>query len=140
MTKKTKKALLLWSVFLLIIVGIPYAFIYVLNNGNPYDKYMVHKYIPSYMKEQGYKEEDMKLAGYIEPKYLINKDYLHGHYEVVFKDEPHITYFYGVKKWNHEVKQFCERDQVRPDGVIDIVTEDTKHLEGDCINSMDNRD
>ncbi|PLS19749.1 hypothetical protein CVD28_00615 [Bacillus sp. M6-12] len=118
----------------------PYAVSYYLNHGNPYHQYMVNKYIPPYIEEQGYTKEDIEMAGYIEPKYLINRDYLHGHYEVVFKDELDITYFYGVEKWNHKVKQFCERDTLRPDGVIDITKGNTKHLEKDCINSMDNRD
>ncbi|MER2261271.1 MAG: hypothetical protein ABS934_04600 [Psychrobacillus sp.] len=33
----------------LIIVAIPFVFFYVLNNGNPYTKYIVDKNVPVYL-------------------------------------------------------------------------------------------
>lgn len=125
---------------MIIVIGVPAAFMYVLNNGNPYYKFVVNQTIPSYIEEQGYSQEDIQSAGYYEPNYIVNKDYLHGHYEVVFKDEPNLIYFYGVKKWSHDVHQFCEKDEVLPGGAIDINQKKTKHTENDCVSYLDNRD
>ena len=102
-----KKAL--WvslSVIILIIVAIPFGFFYVLNNGNPYTKYIADKNVPAYLEEKGYTENEMEESHYVEPKYLINNDYYHGHYMVVFKDERIVIITEYPK--NEKIKQFCK--------------------------------
>lgn len=126
-------------VIVLFILSAPFILLYVLNNGNPITKYMVHRYIPAYLENQGYTKDDMQNAHYVEPKYIINKDYYHGHYMVIFKDEPEITYYYGLSKRGKKVKQFCEKDELLPNGVTDINEESTKHSEQDCVFSLENR-
>ena len=79
-----KKKALWVSVIILIIVAIPIGFFYVLNNGNPCTKYLADKNVPAYLEEKGYTENEMEESHYVEPKYLINNDYYHGHYMVVF--------------------------------------------------------
>ncbi|GIN87471.1 hypothetical protein J6TS2_38570 [Heyndrickxia sporothermodurans] len=125
---------------LIIVIGIPCGYLYLLNNGNPYNRYIVNKYIPSYIEKKGYSKEDIKEQDYVEPKHLINKDYFHGHYMVIFKDEPQITYYYGVSKKGRHVKQFCEKDESLANSTIDINEKMTKHSEMNCVRSLDNRD
>ena len=127
------------SIFVLI-AAIPLGLLYVLNNGNPYTKYLANKNVPVYLEEKGYTENDMERSGYTEPKHLINKDYYQGHYMVVFKDEPDTTYYYGIEKKGKQIKQFCEKDRLSAEGVTDIAEGETKHSEESCINSLDNRD
>ncbi|WP_156856107.1 DUF3139 domain-containing protein [Oceanobacillus sp. AG] len=122
-----------------IIAAIPASFLYVLNNGNPYTKYIANKHVPAYLGEQGYTDGEIADAHYVEPKHLINRDFYHGHYMVVFKDERDITYYYGVTKKGKEVKQFCEKDILLPNGVTDIFEEATKYSEKECHHSLDNR-
>lgn len=126
-------------IILTFIIGVPFSILYLLNNGNPYDKYMVNKYIPAYLEEQGYSSKDIQEAHYVEPKHSINKDYLHGHYRVVFKDEPRLDYYYGLSKKGHHVKQFCEKDGHHPNNAVYINEEITKHSEKDCVHSLDNK-
>ncbi|MGE7943977.1 DUF3139 domain-containing protein [Lysinibacillus xylanilyticus] len=38
----------------------PIGFIYVLNNGNPYTKYIANKYVPKYLEEQRYTDDKIK--------------------------------------------------------------------------------
>lgn len=63
---------------------------------------------------------------------------------VRFTDESEMTYYYGVSKKGKEVKQFCERDwQGATSGEpIDYYDKKnkSKHLEKDCVNSLDNRE
>ncbi|MCJ7841417.1 DUF3139 domain-containing protein [Lederbergia sp. NSJ-179] len=137
------KKKVLWislSLIMLIIVTIPLGFFYVLNNGNPYTKYIADKNVPVYLEEKGYTENEIEESHYVEPKYLINNDYYHGHYMVIFKDEPDTTYYYGITKKGKQVKQFCEKDRLSPDGVTDIVKTETKHSEKKCVHSLENRD
>ena len=132
-----------WSVLViivLIIVAVPFSFLYVLNNGNPYTNYITDKKVPKYLEEKGYTENDIEESHYVEPKHMINKDFYHGHYMVIFKDEPEITYYYGITKKGKHVKQFCEKDKLSSDGVTNIIESETKHSEEKCINSLDNRD
>lgn len=127
------------SVILLLIIATSFVFIYLLNNGNPYTKYLANKNVPVYLEEQGYTESDIEESHYVEPKHIINKDFYQGHYMVVFKDEPDVTYYYGITKKGKQVKQFCEKDKLLPDGITDIIEGETKHSEGNCINSLSNR-
>ena len=72
-------------VIILIIIAIPLGSIYVLNNGNPYTKYIADKNIPVYLEKKGYTENEIEESHYIEPKHLINNDYYHGHYWLSLK-------------------------------------------------------
>lgn len=135
-----KNILITLSLIILVIVAIPLGFFYVLNNGNPYTKYIVDKNVPRYLKVKGYTEKEIKESHYVEPKHLINNDFYHGHYMVIFKDEPDTTYFYGITKKGKQVKQFCEKDRLSLEGVTNIVDTETKHSEKSCVNSLDNRD
>jgi hypothetical protein len=87
----------------------------------------------------GYTTDVMEEAQYVEPKYTINRDFYHGHYMVIFKDEPNIRYYYGLTKKGKQVKQFCEKDQVLEDGGIELIKKKTKYSEKNCINFLDNR-
>ncbi|WP_079710334.1 DUF3139 domain-containing protein [Paraliobacillus ryukyuensis] len=135
-----KRILITLSLFILIVVAIPIGFIYVLNNGNPYVKYIADKYVPEYLEEKGYTKDKIEESHYVEPKHIINKDFYHGHYMVVFKDETDTTYYYGITKDGKEVRQFCEKDVVSSDGVTHIVEDETNYSEATCVHSLDNRD
>lgn len=134
---KIRLSILILIVFLMI--GIPFSVLYVLNNGNPYTKYLVEKYVPDYLKQKGYSDSEIKLRQYVEPNYLINQEVYHGHYEVIFIDEPNTTYYYGVTKKEKKVIQFCEKDVISKDGVTDTATEPLKHSEENCLHSLENR-
>ncbi|HSU80561.1 MAG TPA: DUF3139 domain-containing protein [Candidatus Angelobacter sp.] len=122
-----------------LILALPFGFLYVLNNGNPFSKFLANKYVPNHLQELGYSTADFKEAHYVEPLQVINTDFYHGHYMVIFKDEPDTTYYYGVTKWGNQVKQFCEKNKLLTDGVTDMVKTTTKHSEKQCVNSLDNR-
>ena len=111
-------------------------FIYLLNNGNPYEKYLANKNVPVYLEKQGHTESDIEESHYVEPKHGINNDFYHGHYMVIFKDEPDVTYYYGFTKKEKQVRQFCEKDILSSDGITDTTEENTKHSEKDCAKSL----
>ncbi|PGK51818.1 hypothetical protein CN918_28920 [Priestia megaterium] len=138
---KEKRNVIKWVVIsaVILIFLVPAGFIYVLNNGNPYTKYLANKYIPEHLEEQGYKKSDMKVSSYGEPSYLINQKYYHGHYMVIFKDQPKMTYYYGLSKRGKKVVQFCEKDVLRKDGVTDGTEKKTKHSEQKCDYAFKNR-
>jgi hypothetical protein len=125
--------------FTFFILGLPLDILYVLNNGNPYTKFLVNKYVPKYLEGNGIKDEDLITGHYVEPSYLINKAVYHGHYEVIFKDEPQTSYYYGVIRKGKNVIQFCEKDVDLPDGSTETSTEKLKHGEKNCLFSFDNR-
>ena len=54
------------GLIILIIVAIPFGFFYVLNNGNPYTKYIAEKNVPVYLEEKGYTENDIEESHYVE--------------------------------------------------------------------------
>ena len=135
-----KKTMLFALIFIvLIIVAVPMAFFYVLSNGNPYTNYLTDKKVPKYLEEKGYTADDIEESHYVEPKLSINEDFYHGHYMVNFKDEPNVTYYYGITKKGKQVKQFCEKDKLFADGVTESIESKTKHSEENCISSLDNR-
>ena len=121
---------------LVLTIAIPYIFIYYLNNGNPYTKYLANRNVPTHLEKQGYTDSDLEASHYVEAKHTINSDYYHGHYMVIFKDEPEVTYYYGVAKKGKAVKQFCEKDILSSDGVTDTSEKKTKHSEEDCDKSL----
>ena len=134
---------IMWSIlvlFVLVVVVAPLSLLYVLNNGNPYTNYIADKRVPKYLEKIGYTKQDIEESHYVEPKNMINKDFYHGHYMVIFKDEPDVTYYYGIAKKGKQVKQFCEKDRLTSDGVTDTIESVTKHSEEHCIHSLDNRD
>ena len=136
---RNRLSALITIIIILAVFAIPAVFLYVLNNGNPYTKYTVNQHVPEYLKKKGIPQEMIKKSHYIEPKYLINRDFYHGHYMVIFKDEPDITYYYGVTKKGKQVEQFCEKDKVSSD-VTKIVEHHTQHTEKECTGMFDNRD
>ncbi|WP_343031591.1 DUF3139 domain-containing protein [Metabacillus lacus] len=123
-------------VFFLGLISIPFAFLYVLNNGNPYERYLVSKYLPTHLEELGYSDEDILNQSYIETKHSINNSVYHGHYRVVFKDEPHLEYLYGVTRGRKNVVQFCEKE-ILISG--ERTTDKNNHSEKNCIGYLDNR-
>ncbi|WP_338751196.1 DUF3139 domain-containing protein [Bacillus sp. FJAT-52991] len=122
-----------------IVIASPFIFLYLLSNGNPYTKYIANKYVPEYLEDKGYTTDEIEEAHYVEPKHLINKDFYHGHYMVIFKDEPDTTYYYGITKRGKHVKQFCEKDRLLENGVTDIIENETKHSEKSCVSYFENR-
>ncbi|MDR7071059.1 DUF3139 domain-containing protein [Fictibacillus barbaricus] len=138
-SKTILKPLLILIFILTVIIASPFCFIYFLNNGNPYTKYVANKLVPVHLKEKGYTKEEIEAAIYVEPKYVINRNFYHGHYMVVFKDEPDLSYYYGVTKKGNHVKQFCEKEKQLPDFSTETVESRTIHSENKCVKSQDNR-
>lgn len=136
-----KKFLLPILSFILIgIAAAPFALIYILNNGNPYEKYIANKYIPAHLEKMGYTDEDIIKQSYVEPKYRINNSVYHGHYIVAFREEPQLEYLYGVTKRGKEVVQFCEKDTLIAQNTYGaMTTEKTNHSEKECIGYLENR-
>ncbi|KAB2331328.1 DUF3139 domain-containing protein [Bacillus mesophilum] len=134
----------IWTVAVVCIALLlpPLVVIYFLNNGNPIHEYLTDKYIPAYLEEQGYSDDELASSHSVYPNISINKDFYHGHYMVKFKDEPEFTYFYGLTKKGKEVKQFCERNWIystqKPTNYYDKKNK-SKHLENDCVYLYDNQ-
>ena len=127
------------GLIILIIMAITISFFYMLNNGNPYTKYIADKKVPVYLEEKGYTENDIEESHYAEPKDIINNDFYSGQYMVIFQDEPDVTYYYGITKKGKQVKQFCEKDKLSADGITDIIETETKYSEKQCVHSLVNR-
>jgi hypothetical protein len=124
-------------IFLVFYLGLSY----ILNYGNPYERYIVNKYIPDHLETMGYTDADIVKQSYIQPKHGINNSVYHGHYMVVFKDEPQLEYLYGVTKEGKEVVQFCEKETLIAKSTYgDMTTEKTNHSEKDCIGYLENRE
>ncbi|WP_042221832.1 DUF3139 domain-containing protein [Oceanobacillus manasiensis] len=121
---------------ILLIIAFPFGLIYVLNNGNPYTNHLADKKVPEYLQGMGYTEDDIEDSHYVEPKHVINNEFYHGHYMVIFKAEPDVTYYYGITKNGKRVKQFCEKDKLSSDGVTEIIENETMYSEKTCANSL----
>ena len=137
------KKKMIWSALVLVVlfvVAAPLGFLYILNYGNPYTNVLADSIVPKYLEEKGYAKNDIEELHYVEPKHIINKDFYHGHYMVIFKDEPDMTYYYGIHKKGEQVKQFCEKDRLASNGVTETIERETKHSEEKCVNSLDNRE
>lgn len=136
-----KKFLIIsFSIIFLVILLLPFATIYFLNNGNHYEKYIVNKYIPTHLVAMGYTADDIIEQSYIQPKHMINNSVFHGHYMVVFKDEPELEYLYGVTKRGGNVVQFCEKEVlIEKNTYGDMTTEKTNHSQKECISYLENR-
>ncbi|MDV2884530.1 DUF3139 domain-containing protein [Alkalihalophilus pseudofirmus] len=133
--------LIMFSLLAAAVILIPISLFYILNNGNPYHKHLVNKHIPQHLEELGYSEEDIIEHAYLQPKHLINNDVYHGHYKVVFADEPQLEYLYGVTKKGKNVVQFCEKETLLgPRHYGEMTTDESNHSEEFCIGYFDNRD
>ena len=71
--KDMKKKALWVSVIILIIVAIHLSF-YVLNNGNPYTKYIADKNVSVYLRKKGHRKRNGRII-LCRAEYLINNDY-----------------------------------------------------------------
>lgn len=78
--------IILSMIFLLFIISAPFVFIYILNNGNPYEAYLVNKHVPRHLESLGYEEDDLVVQSFIVPKHTINKSVYHGHYNIDIND------------------------------------------------------
>lgn len=138
-TQRVKVAIhMIIYILVVSILLLPIGFIYLLNNGNPYTHYVLNKKLPAYLEQRGYSDEEILQQHTVEPKLIINKDYYHAHYMVIFKDEPDVTYYYGMKKREQSIDQFCEKD-VLVEGVTTTNTEQTKYSEETCVSMFANR-
>lgn len=139
--KRINIVLKIVSILIIVtIIASPLIAIYVLNNGNPYTKLLTSFYVPQAIEEFGYSEEDILRMEYFETKHVINKDFYHGHYLVIFKDEPNVAYYYGLKKRGKDVVQFCEHVRVDEQGFLRDRISGGAHSDKACISSLDNRD
>jgi hypothetical protein len=128
------------SIIFIGIMSVPFATLYILNNGNPYEKHIVNKYIPAHLEKMGYTDDDIIKQSYIQPKHGINHSVYHGHYMVVFQDEPQFEYLYGVTKKGKNVVQFCEKETLITENTYgEMTTEKTNHSESECIGYLENR-
>ncbi|RSD26889.1 DUF3139 domain-containing protein [Mesobacillus subterraneus] len=126
-----------WIILLgIIFIVIPAGFFYVLNFGNPIIRALADHKIPEYLHGKGYEADEIQEMNYVEPKHLINSDVFHGHYKVIFKDEPDLVYYYGIVKKDRSVKQFCEKEMPVEKSLLSSYT---KHSEKSCIQSLENR-
>ncbi|MDN4493933.1 DUF3139 domain-containing protein [Ureibacillus aquaedulcis] len=121
-------------VFLLILFGVPASFLYILENGNPYTRYLADKHIPEYLENQGYTKEDLKDAHYVEVNYRVNKKIYSGFYDVIFNDEKGVIYSYGITRKGKDVVQLCEKMGVHTPTVTKAI-----HSEEGCVKSLENR-
>lgn len=134
LSKKLKRIILAVIVFFMLIIAAPFFLIFLLNFGNPYEEYFINKYVPVYLENRGYTEKQIIEQHDINQNTSSNKDYFHTQYMVKFKDEPDIEYYYGVRKTNKEVTQFCERYS----DVYRDIKQPTKHSEENCVKYYDN--
>lgn len=125
-----RKWLFILITLLLIITLTPFAVIYLMNNGNPYERYLLDKYIPPHLEKMGYTDQEILDAHYAEEKDSNNAEYYHGNYMVKFKEEPNVTYYYGLSKKGKHVVQFCERD----DETTHTINGPSIHSESLCVN------
>jgi len=129
----------------LLFISFPFVVIYLLNNGNPYTRYWTEKKVPAHLEAQGYTEDDLLEAHWVLPKYRINKDIYTDGYVVRFKDEPTVTYTYGVKRKGKNVVQYCEKETEAIDSrdslhiTTSINSDSTKHSESTCLDQWANR-
>jgi hypothetical protein len=130
----------LFLIALSIPLSIPFGFLYLLNHGNPIMNYWIEHEVKNHLEHMGYKKEEIAEQYVAIPKDVINKDYYQTHYVVVFKDEPNITYYYGKKKPNGEIVQFCEKDKIVEGVSEEITSNKTKHSENSCVSIYANRD
>ncbi|RDI39931.1 DUF3139 domain-containing protein [Falsibacillus pallidus] len=135
------KKLIILSIFVsfLSIASAPFIFIYILNHGNPIMNHVIGKEGKEYLKAGGYSNKDiLKQAAY--PNYQsINRNYFNTIYQVVFKDEPEMTYYYGKEKYFGDIVQFCEKDTKEGGIYTKTITTKTEHSEASCISMNENR-
>ncbi|UNL83198.1 DUF3139 domain-containing protein [Priestia koreensis] len=135
----TRKMVKLTSIILGIIVALcvmiltPVGYvIYALNNGDPYENYVLDKYVPSYLTEQGYEEKDIKekIITYLGG----NDSYFESKYRVEFNDEPGVYYFYAVKLYGKQVSQLCFQESIYDPSIKNHIPETGLHKEKNCTS------
>lgn len=127
-----KKRLFLIFAVVLFISSLSSLYLLVIIKGNPYTKLLVQYHMNKHM-DRNEITKDMLIpdnSGYLEPKQVIHKDYYQGLYQLEFKDEPQITYYYGLHKEDKTIIQFCKENPlvVRP-------FKKAKHSEEICANA-----
>lgn len=122
---------------MLLFISLPFMVIYFLNNGNPYTRYWTEKQVPAHLEAQGYTEKDLLEAHWVLPKYRVNNDIYTDGYMVRFKDEPTVTYTYGVKRQGKNVVQYCEKETEATNPTT--TSDSTRHNEDTCIDHWANR-
>ena len=108
---------LIFIIFVIVLVlSVPFATLYIMSEGHIYSMYIVRKEASEHLKNIGYTNEDIIEARYVVSDSMSNNEYYAGCYSVIFKNEPEITYYYGVAKENKQVCQFAEKDEKLNDG------------------------
>lgn len=130
-----KKRLFLISAFLLLISSLSFLYFYIIKNGNPYTMLLVQYHMKKHMERNDITTEMLipDKSGYIEPKQVVHKDYYRGLFQLRFKDEPQITYYYGLHKENKAIIQFCEENPL-----VVRTFKKAKHSEEICANAYKN--
>ena len=90
--------------------------------------------MPPYLEQKGYSDEDI-LQQDIVGGFNHNGDYYYETYRVIFKDDPDLSYYYGIKKRGKSVDQYCEKETLENNIYTIGITEKTKHSEEKCINN-----
>lgn len=132
---KNKPALFLIFLVIFILIAVPVTGIFIISGGHPYEMYVINKAASAHLESNGYTEDDFFEAHYVQGSTMENGDCYEGQYMVIFQDEPHITYYYGVTRKNHHVVQIAEKECTLQDGTLKITTDTTKHTESHCIYS-----
>ena len=133
-----------WIIFglltFMLMVSSPIAFLYLLNHGNPFMNHLIEKEATAHLaNKKGYKKKDI-LKQFPLPSYeMINQDYFETEYEVIFKDEPSIQYYYGKKKYSGKIVQFCEKETKEGGIYQKTIVSKTMHSESTCISKYENR-
>ncbi|MFE6167491.1 DUF3139 domain-containing protein [Viridibacillus arvi] len=130
-----KKRLFVISAVFIFISSLSFLLIYIIKNGNPYTMLLVQYHMKKHMEGNDI-TEDMLVpdkSGYIEPKQVVHKDYYRGLFQLRFKDEPQITYYYGLHKENKAIIQFCKENPL-----VVRSFKKAKHSEEVCANAYNN--
>ena len=90
--------------------------------------------MPPYLEQKGYSDEDI-LQQDIVGGFNHSEDYYYETYRVIFKDDPDLSYYYGIKKRGKSVDQYCEKETLENNIYTIGITEKTKHSEEKCINN-----
>lgn len=136
--KIKKPLLIIFIIIALLIVLAPFVILASLTYGNPIMNRWIPIEVEKHLKEIGYTESDVLKQRIEIPKMVINHDFYHTHYSVIFADEPNIIYYYGKKKFFGEVVQFCEKNDTSLH-VGDYIYYETQHSESHCISLLENR-
>lgn len=106
----------------------------LIGEGNVLERYKVKNTVNDYLMEKGYKESDIKEKEVVmlHKGNMREKEFYKSVYKVQFRDEPGVMYYYGVRKEDKEVVQFCEKLQKKDRGTM-LDKGKTKHSEEHCV-------